>query len=196
MRRPYLLGLLLLSAPAWGVELVRPTAPVQLSFNFAAPVAAPIAASPAPLAAVAALTAAPTPLTAAPAPFAVAAGPAIAAAPSARPAVAAEEAREDGRSQLERAAAASESSNAGFEAPRRTTKLDYEEFGRQVAARPGLSLNPFQHADAKRNILSASGYTHLYGAGGRRVPLAQAADVRVGKAFLSVKKTFDRRPKK
>ena len=187
MRRPLLLSLLLLAGPALGVELVCPSAAsVQLKFDFAAPVVAPIAAA-VPLAAVAALV---------PAPVALTAAPEISAAPAPIPAAPAPEARETGRAQLETAAAASASSNAVFDAPRKTTKMDYEEFGRQVAARPSLSLNPFEHADAKRRILSASGYTHLFGAGGRRVPLADASDVRVGKAFLSVKKTSDRRPKK
>jgi hypothetical protein len=201
VRRPVFLYVLLLAAPALGVELARPSlAPVQLSLSFAAPVAAPLIspalAAPLPALAVS-LTAAPSPAAVAAAPAAAfSLAPALAAArpPELLPAAATGNEGEDGRSQLKRLASAAGSSGTAFDSPRRATKMDYEEFGRQVAARPGLSLDPFQHADAKRRILAASGYTHLFGAGGRRVPLAEASDVRVGKAFLSVKRTFDRRP--
>jgi hypothetical protein len=111
---------------------------------------------------------------------------------SASPAVR-DDGREDGRSQLQRLAQSADASGRAFDAPRRKTKMDYDEFSRQISAAPGLDPNPFRHADTKRRILAASGYTHLYGAGGSRIPLADAADVRVGNAFLSVKKTFDRR---
>lgn len=75
----------------------------------------------------------------------------------------------------------------------KTTKIDYDEFGRQLARAPGLSLNPFQHADAKRRILKASGYARLYGTGGVPIKIDDAADIRVGKAFASVLRAFERR---
>ncbi len=75
---------------------------------------------------------------------------------------------------------------------KRGTRIDYEEFGRQLAAHPGLSANPFQHAAAKRRILKASGYSRLYGAGGP-VAIESASDVRVGKAFENVRRAFERR---
>ncbi len=75
----------------------------------------------------------------------------------------------------------------------RKTKIDYDEFGRQLLRSPGLSSNPFQHTDAKRRILKASGYSRLYGAGGVAVAIDRASDIRVGKAFASVLRAFERR---
>jgi hypothetical protein len=72
------------------------------------------------------------------------------------------------------------------------TKIDYEEFGRQVKAHPGLSSNPFQHAPAKRKILKASGYDRLRGPEGP-VAIERASDARVGMAFARVLRAFERR---
>ena len=210
MRLTLALYTLVFAARAFGVELIRPSAPpVQLTFTFAAPaMIAPLsAAAPMPLAAP--LGSAPTlapiaAISAAPTPAAVAA-PALAAAPPAAPAVitllprsapatSADEDGDDGRSQLRQLARDDVGTSRAFDSPRRATKMDYVEFGRQLARRSGLDLNPFNQADAKRRILAASGYTHLYGAGGVRIPIADASDVRVGNAFLRVKRTFDRRP--
>lgn len=205
MRRSLVLYALLFAAPALGAELVRPRIePVQLSLPFAAPIAAATLTAPTPVTLSAPLSMTPAPAPAAAALSAVAApAPAPVAAAVASPAPAStlpkmaprRDEGEDGRSQLQRLARNADDPGGAFDAPRRATKMDYDEFGRQLAVRPGLSLNPFDHADAKRRMLAASGYTHLFGAGGRRVPLAEASDVRVGKAFLSVKKTYDRRPR-
>lgn len=191
MRRLFALCALLIAAPSFGAALIRPqAAPVQLTLPFGAPAAAmPLAAPP--------LAASPSALPAAP--ILPSAAPALSARVPAAPqpmAVAPAPHKDegaDGRSQLQTLARDGDDADRAFDAPRRTTKMDYEEFGRQLARRPGLDENPFRHADEKRRMLAASGYTHLFGAGGRRIPLAEAADVRVGKAFLSVKKTFDRR---
>ena len=171
MRRGYavIAGWLLLGAPALAatVAAVR-AAPVQLSFAFAAP----SALAPPPVLTAAVPSAAPVaiaPSAAAPVAAAISAAPAAAAAPAAF--VAAPEAPKTARK----------------------TKIDYDEFGRQLASRQGLSLDPFRHADAKRRILRAAGYDVLHGAGGKRIPLDEAADVRVGSAFLNVKRAFDRR---
>jgi hypothetical protein len=75
----------------------------------------------------------------------------------------------------------------------RATAIDYEEFGRRLAGSPGLSLDPFKHAEAKRRILKAAGYSRLYGAGGVPIPIDQAADVRVGRAFANVHRAYRRR---
>ena len=186
MKRLVFLYTLLLVAPLHGAELVRPSAPVQLSFSFAAPVAmmpltalTPALPMPLPTAAVLPMAA---PVLVAPLPASV--------SPSSK-----EDDRTDGRSQLQSLARNADAPGKSFDTPKRKTKMDYDEFGRQVAAAPSLDLNAFRHTDAKRRILAASGYTHLYGAGGVRIPLAKANDVRVGNAFLSVKKTFDRRPR-
>lgn len=191
MRCLFALCALLIAAPSFGAAFVRPqAAPVQLALPFAAPAAAMPLATPTIAAAPSALPAAPilppaAPLLSAPVP---AAPQPTAAAPAPR-----RDEGENGRPQLQRLAQSGDDAGRAFDAPRRATKMDYEEFGRQLARRPGLDENPFRHADEKRRMLAASGYTHLFGAGGRRIPLAEAADVRVGKAFLSVKKTFDRR---
>ena len=76
---------------------------------------------------------------------------------------------------------------------RRTTKIDYDAFGRQLGLNPGLSLNIFGATDAKRGILAASGYTHLVGAGGRRIALADATAARIGAAFDKILRTFNNR---
>ena len=75
----------------------------------------------------------------------------------------------------------------------RSTRIDYEEFGRLLARWKGLDHNVFRHAEEKREILKASGYDALTGPGGRRIPLDQADDVRVGKAFLNVLRAFEKR---
>jgi hypothetical protein len=198
---PFLYALLLV-APLRAAEVVRPqAAPVQLSFSFATPAAAlpltaqTLAATPMALPVAAALPTA-APVLAAPLP--ILAPTAIAAAPRAATVAAAsqEDERTDGRSQLQSLTRNEDNlKGRAFDSSKRKTKMDYDEFGRQLAATPGLDLNAFRHTDAKRRILAASGYTHLYGAGGVRIPLSQANDVRVGNAFLSVKKTFDRRPR-
>jgi hypothetical protein len=196
---------------AFGAEIVRPSLePVQLSFSFAAPVAlapisalaptlsAPLAAAPAPAAAFAAAPIA-VPVAAAveatPAAEAFAASAAKTATVLPGTAISGEDDKISGRAQLQTLANNLGASSRTFDASRRSTKMDYDEFGRQLAARPGIDLSPFNQTEAKRRILSASGYTHLYGAGGVRIPLSQATDVRVGNAFLSVKKTYDRRPR-
>lgn len=74
----------------------------------------------------------------------------------------------------------------------RSTKLDYDEFGRQVSG-ARLSANVFRDTDAKRRILLASGYTHLTGPNGTRIPLARADDARIGKAFENVLSAYRRR---
>lgn len=76
--------------------------------------------------------------------------------------------------------------------PKRATKIDYEEFGRQLAAHPGLSSSPFQHAPAKRKILKAAGYDRLRGPDGP-VAIERATDARVGMAFAHVLRAFERR---
>jgi hypothetical protein len=156
----------LFHSPARGAEIAAlRTAPVQLSFAFAAPAAlalqtpALVPTAPISLSASAASPAALMPAAAAP----------IAAAPNTVAAAPATAAR-----------------------PKRSTKIDYEEFGRQIAGRPGISTNVFQHADAKRRILRASGYDVLYGAGGRRIALGDATDARVGAAFANVMRAFSR----
>lgn len=40
---------------------------------------------------------------------------------------------------------------------------------------------------------AASGYTHLIGAGGRRIALVDATAARIGQAFEKIMKTFDNR---
>lgn len=75
----------------------------------------------------------------------------------------------------------------------RATKIDYAEFGRLVALTPRLSESHFRDTEAKRRILMASGYTHLIGPGGRRIPLAIADEARVGRAFEHTLKTYRRR---
>ena len=195
MRRLVLLYTLLIVAPLHGAELVRPQAPVQLSFSFAAPARAMslTALSPEPPLALPTAAALPVaaPVLAAPLPalIPVAVAPALT---SASPTVKEDE-RTDGRSQLQSLSRNEIGEGRAFDSSKRKTKMDYDEFGRQLAATPGLDMNAFRHAAAKRRILAASGYTHLYGAGGVRIPLAEANDVRVGNAFISVKKTFDRR---
>lgn len=74
----------------------------------------------------------------------------------------------------------------------KSTKLDYDEFGRQISG-SRLSTNVFRDTDAKRRILLASGYTHLKGPNGTRIPLAKADDVRIGKAFENVLAAYSRR---
>lgn len=76
---------------------------------------------------------------------------------------------------------------------RRSTRIDYDEFGRQVAGARGLSANVFRDTDAKRRILLASGYTHLKGPNGARIPIGKADDVRVGRAFENVLKAYENR---
>lgn len=78
-------------------------------------------------------------------------------------------------------------------APKRATKIDYAQFGRLVALTPRLSESHFRDTEAKRRILMASGYTHLIGPGGRRIPLAIADEARVGRAFEHTLKTYRRR---
>ena len=79
------------------------------------------------------------------------------------------------------------------EARRRGGKLDYAAFGRALRARPGLSSNVFEHADSKREILRAAGYTRLRGRGKTSVTLEQASDARVGRAFDRVLAQYRRR---
>ncbi len=93
------------------------------------------------------------------------------------------------------AAAKSASSFDGAK-PKRATKLDYAEFGRLVALTPRLSTNPFRDTEAKRRILAKAGYTHLIGPGGKRIPIAIADEVRVGRAFENTLKAHARRQKK
>lgn len=76
--------------------------------------------------------------------------------------------------------------------PKRATKIDYEEFGRQLAKHPGLSSSPFQHGPAKRKILKASGYDRLRGPEGP-VTIERATDARVGMAFVHVLRAYERR---
>lgn len=76
--------------------------------------------------------------------------------------------------------------------PKRATKIDYEEFGRQLARNPGLSSSPFQHASAKRKILKAAGYDRLRGPEGP-VAIERATDARVGMAFAHVLRAFEHR---
>lgn len=76
--------------------------------------------------------------------------------------------------------------------PKRATKIDYEEFGRQLAKHPGLSSSPFQHGPAKRKILKASGYDRLRGPEGP-VTIERATDARVGMAFAHVLRAYERR---
>ncbi|MFI5345247.1 MAG: hypothetical protein ACHQ51_02620 [Elusimicrobiota bacterium] len=197
MRRMLLLYTLLIVAPLHGAELVRPQAPVQLSFSFVSPapvmpLTALMPAAPIALPTVAVLPTA-APVLAVPVPVLPPA--AVAPQPASVSPAAEENERTDGRSQLQSLSRSANGDGHAFDSPKRKTKMDYAEFGRQLAAAPGLDMNAFRHTDAKRRILAASGYTHLYGAGGVRIPLSQAADVRVGNAFLSVKKTFDRRPR-
>lgn len=78
----------------------------------------------------------------------------------------------------------------------RATKIDYAEFGRLVALTPRLSESHFRDTEAKRRILMASGYTHLIGPGGKRIPLAIADEARVGRAFEHTLKTYRRRAAK
>jgi hypothetical protein len=193
VRRALALFSLVFAARAFGAEPVRPSfVPVQLAFSFEAPaMIAPLTARP-PVSPSMSLVAAPTLMPAAPE-LSAPAPAEIPLAARSRPTASREDGDDEGRSQLQRLADDAGGSSRVFDASRRATKMDYEEFGRQLDRRPALDVNPFYHADAKRRILAASGYTHLYGAGGIRIPLAQASDARVGRAFLSVKKTFDRR---
>jgi hypothetical protein len=213
MRRSLALYALLFAARASGVELARPpVAPVQLGFSFAAPPMIAPSLMAGPVAMLGLPGAAPmlTPVALAPAalvqlgfsfeeparaepPAAAAPAVPVEAAPPIRttPTASREDEGEDGRSQLRRLARGD--SSRVFNASRRATKMDYDEFGRQLARRPGLDQNSFNQSDSKRRVLAASGYTHLYGVGGVRIPIADASDVRVGNAFNSVKKTFDRR---
>jgi hypothetical protein len=75
----------------------------------------------------------------------------------------------------------------------RATKIDYAEFGRLLALTPRLSESRFRDTEAKRRILRASGYTHLIGPGGRRIPLSIADEARVGRAFEHTLETYRRR---
>jgi len=52
-----------------------------------------------------------------------------------------------------------------------------------------LSLNPFEHADAKRDLLrEVMGYNGLTSKGGKNIPLEKCFDIQVGIAF---KNTYD-----
>lgn len=75
----------------------------------------------------------------------------------------------------------------------RSTKIDYETFGRRLAQTSGLSSNPFNGTSAKRRILKAAGYTRLYGAGGKPIAIDDASDVRIGKVFANVLRAYERR---
>lgn len=75
----------------------------------------------------------------------------------------------------------------------RATVIDYEEFGRQLVRHPGLGPGVFQQTYAKRRILKAAGYARLIGPGGIRISIERADDARVGKAFASVLRTYNRR---
>jgi len=170
MRRSFFLlaSWFLFRAPARGAEIAAVRAePVQLSFSFAAAAALPLQS--------------PSLAAAAPAALSVPASAPAALAPAAVPA-------------LQVAAVSPAPEAAVPAAPRRarSSKIDYEEFGRQIAARPGISQNVFQHAEAKRRILRASGYSVLYGAGGIRIPLEDASDARIGNVFANVLRAFNR----
>ncbi len=205
MRRFSLLALCLW-APA-ALAQVR-TAPVQLSLDFHAPTpsfTAPLSISPlAPLAPVSL-----TPSLGVAPSFAPIPAPVIAAFHSGDPAAFVKAARkaeyeppegDEHQNALYQLGLQREAADKALlaldhpePAPARTTKIDYDEFGRQLSRSPGLSTNVFQHTDAKRRILKASGYTRLYGAGGVPVPIDRAADVRVGKTFANVLRAFERR---
>lgn len=205
MRRFSLLALCLW-APA-ALAQVR-TAPVQLSLNFSAPTpafTAPLSVAPLSPLTPASLTPS---LGAAPA-FAPIPAPVIAAFHSGDPVAFVKAARkaeyeppegDEHQTALYQLGLQREAADKAVlaldhpePAPARATKIDYDEFGRQMARAPGLSANVFQHVDAKRRILKASGYTRLYGAGGIPVPIDQAADVRVGKTFANVLRAFQKR---
>ena len=197
VRRLLLLAAFL--APQAAYAQVR-TAPVQLSLSFAPAPAAFLAAPPS-LSAFQPLSLAPS----------LSPSPIVAAFHTGDPAVflktarAAEYEPPEGdehqnalyRLGLEREAVERALAKAGqADAPpvkARKTAIDYDEFGRNLASAPGLSLDPFKHADAKRRILKASGYSRIYGAGGVPVPIDRAADVRVGKTFANVLRAFERR---
>ena len=50
-----------------------------------------------------------------------------------------------------------------------------------------------EHARGKRDILRAAGYTHVNGKGGRRIPLDEASDKRVGEVFRKTLAAYQRR---
>lgn len=202
MRRFSLLALCLW-APAVLAQ-VR-TAPVQLSLNFAAPTpsfASPLAAAPlAPIALTPALGVTPA-FAAIPAPVFAAfhSGDPVAYVKAARAAEYEPPEGDEHQNALYQLGLQREAADKAVleldrpeAAPARATKIDYDEFGRQLSRAPGLSANVFQHADAKRRILKASGYTRLYGAGGVPVAIDRAADARVGKTFANVLRAFQRR---
>ncbi len=83
--------------------------------------------------------------------------------------------------------------SAAAPAPARATKIDYAAFGRALAQRPGLGSGIFQSTAAKREILKSAGYTRLYGSGGARIPIDEAGDARIGRAFDATLRAYRRR---
>lgn len=75
----------------------------------------------------------------------------------------------------------------------KTTKMDYEVFGAELARRGTPDSGVFAQTETKRSILRKAGYTHLYGQGGVRVSIDDASPARIGHAFNETLKAWRRR---
>lgn len=92
----------------------------------------------------------------------------------------------------DRLALARPAKTAAAPAAKRGSKIDDAAFARALSGR-SVREGIFDDAGAKRAILRAAGYTHLYGAGGVRLTLEEASDARVGRVFASTLAAHRRR---
>ena len=67
---------------------------------------------------------------------------------------------------------------------RGSSRFDYVAFGNALGSSSGVHLGIFQDRDMKENMLRAGGYTHVTGEGGKRIPLGEASDARIGHVWL------------
>lgn len=72
-------------------------------------------------------------------------------------------------------------------------QFNYDGFGGHVYGSNILVNNQFAQIPQKRNLLRQFGRTHLTGEDGTRVPIDQATDAQIGKAFQNHYQTYKSR---
>lgn len=77
-----------------------------------------------------------------------------------------------------------------FTSVKRRRKIDYGTFRRLYQQNMSnlLTERLDQNADLKREILRRSGYTHLYGNGGKIIPVEELSDWAIGNVFNKTRK--------